>query len=102
MLNDIYESVRLANRCYLRNNIGMVPSSENTHDSVPEPARDNSGLGLMLISVSSIVSMAIIGIIAAQLKLTHSVFGDNLDVEALELNNFSTAAGSEILVKPTK
>ena len=78
----------------------MVPSSENTHDSVPEPARDNSGLGLMLISVSSIVSMAIIGIIAAQ--LTQSVFGDNLDVEALELNNFSTAAGSEILVKPTK
>ena len=100
MLNDIYESVRLANRCYLRSNIGMVPSSENTHDSVPEPARDNGGLGLMLISVSSIVSMAIIGIIAAQ--LTHSVFGDNLDVEALELNNFSTAAGSEILVKPTK
>ncbi len=93
MLNLLISEIREAPK-------RMSSPSKNTHGDVPELARDKRGLGLMLISVSSIVSMAIIGVVAAQ--LAHSVFGDNLDSKAQELENFSTAAGSVIPDNHTK
>ena len=78
----------------------MASHTENSMVKSLEPAKDKRGLGIFLISVSSILSMVIIGVIAVQLAQT--IAGDNSDMNASDFEKFSTAAGSEIPDLSTK
>jgi hypothetical protein len=71
----------------------MATASKISSDSSSSIVRDKRGLGLLLVSVSSVLSLAIVGLVAAQLMVNSPE--DMMAIEAEALQNFTTAAGAE-------
>jgi len=66
---------------------------EKSSAGAPIIVRDKRRLGLLLVTISSLASLAIVGFFVVQ--IVFSLLDDQIAKEANDLENFPTAAGSE-------